>query len=114
MSGVEAFAMLVLSMVIVWFVVAALRGIFGWIFGGNSAPEMPPDEWQIAVQTISRPQRMPDGRWMQAELAWKPCDAPVEPNSLEVHDRNAPGHDAKTCPHCKPAGGYSGVSYRAN
>jgi hypothetical protein len=112
MNGVEAFCMLAVSVLIVWGIVASLRWVFGWIFGGNSAPEIPPDEWQQAVQVISRPQRMPDGRWMQAELTWKPCDAPVASNNLEVHDRNAPGHDAKTCPHCKPAKGYSGVSYR--
>jgi len=100
--------------VITWFVAGVLRGIFRWIFGGNSATEMPPDEWQKAVQTISRPQRMADGTWQQATLTWKPCDPPVASNNLEVHDRNAPGHDAKTCKHCKPAGGYSGVSYRAN
>jgi hypothetical protein len=113
MRGLEAFVLLLVSVLLVWFVVALLRGIFRWIFGGNSA-EMPPDEWQVAVQTISRPQQMPDGRWMQAELAWKPCDAPVQPNSLEVHDTKAPGHDPKTCKHCKPSKGYSGVSYRAN
>jgi hypothetical protein len=112
MRGPEAFALFVCAVLIVWVIVAGLRGVFRWIFGGNSAPEMPPNQWEQAVQTISQPQQMPDGRWMQAELAWKPCDAPIGPNTLDVHDTSDPRHNPKTCPHCRPLKGYSGVSFR--
>jgi hypothetical protein len=91
-----------------WFALAICRGIKRLF----TREVVMPDPWENAVRIVTQPQRMPDGRWMSAELTWKPCDAPIAPNTLDVHDRNAPGHDAKTCPHCKPAKGYSGVSYR--
>jgi len=98
-----------ICMWIVWsfgaWICRGIRGLFVRV-------EVPPNEWDIVHRVLRQPVPRPDGTWEQAELVWKTCAPPIASNNLEVHDRNAPGHDAKTCPHCKPAKGYSGVSYR--
>lgn len=95
---------------VVNFIVWVLRGIRGLFVRAQP----PLNQWDIVHAVLKQPVPRPDGTWEQAELTWKTCAPPIAANSLEVHDRQAPGHDEKTCKHCKPAGGYSGVSYRAN
>jgi hypothetical protein len=102
----------VLGFFVSWGILAITRAIFRWIGGLFTRVEVAPDPWENAVKTVTQPQRMPDGRWMAAELAWKPCDPPVDQTPFVVHDRAAPGHVVKTCKHCQPLKGYSGVSYR--
>jgi hypothetical protein len=81
--------------------------------------EQPPvnlevEEWATVHRVTSQPRQRPDGSWERAAIKWESCDAPVAPNTLDVHDRTAPGHDHKTCRHCQPLKGYSGVSYRSS
>lgn len=100
----------------VWFMWSAVSWILRGIFGPR-AQEIPGDpnaEYVMAKQILSRPIQRPDGSWQAAVVDWKTCDPPMQANDLTVHDRNAPGHDARTCRHCQPSKGFSGVSYRPN
>ena len=90
---------------------------FASLFTRAPAPEIPDEEaqrWRDAKQLLSQPRQRVDGSWERARIVWEACDAPMPPNTLEVHDVNAPEHDRKTCRHCNQKPGYSGVSYRSN
>jgi hypothetical protein len=74
----------------------------------------PVDPWAQVLATIKHPMQLPDGTWQQAELTWKKCEAPMRPNSVDIHDPSDPTHDAKSCSVCQHRPNYSGVSYRTS
>ena len=90
-----------------------VRGFFRWVSSwfAKPIPEQVDDD-AAAMIVVTRPVAMPGGQWMHRVFKWEPCDAPIQPNNIEVHDVNDPKHNAKTCRHCNQRPGYSGVSYR--
>lgn len=101
-----------------WLLLALFGGICRWIASLFARPYPTPpdsdDEDAAAMKVVTRPVQMPGGQWMQREFVWRPCDAPLQPNNIDVHDTTDPKHDPKTCRHCNQKPGYSGVSYRSN
>lgn len=99
-------------------------GVFafvGWIVGGirrllspAAAVDQQALDWEAVRRITASPVQLPDGTWQQAVFTWKPCDPPMLPNNLEVHNPKEPGHDHKNCKHCNAKPGYSGVSFRPN
>jgi hypothetical protein len=77
-------------------------------------PPMPVDPWGVVNVALQSPQQMPDGTWQQAALVWKPCDAPMVSNNVDIHDVTDPKHNSKTCSVCQHSPTYSGVSYRTH
>lgn len=105
----------VVSLTIVgWF----LLGILRWIGRLFTRAPVPVDQqaldWEAVRRITTTPVLLPDGTWQMPQLAWKPCDAPMLANNLEVHDPRAPGHDRANCKHCNAKPNHSGVSYRPN
>lgn len=98
---------------IVWLFVMAIVRTIERVFRTEPAPIVD-EEQQHFDRVKAAKKQLPDGSWVSPKIEWSPCDAPMAPNDLTVHDRSAPGHDPKTCPDCKPTRRYSGVSYRAN
>lgn len=115
MQKEEAVALLLASAFVLWGVYVVGASILRWIFGLFTREEIQPiDEWDKAMIIVTQPQQMPGGKWMRQTTRWEECDAPMLPNNLQVHDTSDPRHDARTCKHCQPLKGYSGVSYRSN
>ena len=115
-GGTEAVATLIAGALVCWFLWWISRGILLAIASLFSRQQPDPiDEDTEAMKIVSRPVQMPGGQWMAREFVWRPCDAPIEPNSLIVHDRTDPKHRA-VCAECREGQKFrgSGVSYRSN
>jgi hypothetical protein len=97
--------------VIWWF----LRSIFDW-FRGEPKPEPIDEDEELrqAMEVVTRPRLVVGGQYMHWRCTAEPCDPPMLPNTIDVHDTTDPKHNPKTCRHCNRKPGYSGVSYRSN
>ena len=116
MRPMEAFILLCVVAFLAWFVwvvcSTALRSIQRLISG---APAQVIPDLEAAKKLLETPRQVVGtNEWVHTVCETRVCPAPMAANNLDVHDRNAPGHDAKKCKHCQARPGFSGVSYRSN
>lgn len=89
--------------------------IFRWIDDLISRREPQPlPDLEAAKKLLETPRQVTGtNEWVRTKCETEVCAAPMAANNLDVHDRNAPGHDPKKCKHCNVKPGHSGISYRS-